>query len=177
MSNDQDKPTSAGKSIARRDFLLGGSLLGLASGAGLTAAATVPSASAAAKADFPVVDVAKLSDIADGGEISFDYPDADSPAVLVKLDQPAEGGIGPNESIVAYSMLCTHKGCQLNFQKEHGMLICPCHWSSFDPAKGGRIIIGQASDRLPQITLRISDGVVQAVGVNGLIYGRQTNII
>ena len=89
----------------------------------------------------------------------------------------AAGGIGPNESVVAFSLLCTHKGCPLNFKSERNMLICPCHCSSFDPAKAGRLVIGQASDPLPQITLRITDGIVQAVGVSGLIYGRHTNII
>ena len=56
------------------------------------------------------------------------------------------------------------------------MLICPCHWSSFDPAKAGRMVIGQASEPLPQITLRVMGDKVQAVGVSGLIYGRHTNI-
>ena len=35
----------------------------------------------------------------------------------------------------------------------------------------------QASQALPQIKLQISCGMVQAIGVTGLIYGRHTNII
>jgi arsenite oxidase small subunit len=120
--------------------------------------------------------VAPLAKIEVGAEIPFQYPDAESPAVLVRLDRPAEGGVGPGQSIVAYSALCTHKGCPVSFKKSHSMLLCACHWSSFDPAKGGRMVIGQASEPLPQISLHVSEGVVRAIGVAGLIYGRHTNI-
>jgi len=87
------------------------------------------------------------------------------------------GGIGPNKDIVAYSMLCTHKGCPLNYLADRQMLVCPCHWSSFDPAKGGRLVIGQASQSLPSVQLDVADGMVRATGVDGLIYGRHTNIL
>jgi arsenite oxidase small subunit len=73
-------------------------------------------------------------------------------------------------------MLCTHKGCPVSFKKSHNMLLCACHWSSFDPAKGGRMVIGQASEPLPQIALQLNNGLVRAVGIAGLIYGRHTNI-
>ena len=68
-------------------------------------------------------------------------------------------------SIVAYSMLCTHKGCPVAYRPERKLLICPCHWSSFDPAKAGEMVIGQGSQALPQIVLRVQGDVVQAVGV------------
>ena len=105
------------------------------------------------------------------------YPDKSSPAVLIRLDDAAINGIGPNNEIVAYSQLCTHKGCPVSYRPERKMLICPCHWSTFDPSRAGTMIIGQASQALPQIKLRISDGIVQAYNIDGLIYGRQTNII
>ncbi|MBX9590925.1 MAG: arsenate reductase (azurin) small subunit [Hyphomonadaceae bacterium] len=150
---------------------------------GLAATGAVPKVSlaqevtpAVAEKGFPVFEVAPLAKIEVGSEIAFQYPDADSPAVLLRLDRPAEGGIGPGQSIVAYSILCTHKGCPVAFKRSHNMLLCGCHWSSFDPAKAGRMVIGQASEPLPQIALEVSNGVVRAVGVAGLIYGRHTNI-
>ena len=97
--------------------------------------------------------------------------------MLLRLTAPAVGGVGPNQEIVAYSTLCTHKGCPVAFKPERKMLICPCHWSTFDPAKAGTLVIGQASQHLPQIELRVDNGLVQAVGVAGLIYGRHTNIV
>jgi arsenite oxidase small subunit len=162
--------------IDRREVLKWGGMAGLAASAGLPAASLAQSPPGAAMTGYPIVDVAPVAKIDVGTEITFQYPDADSPAILLRLDRPAEGGIGPGESIVAYSMLCTHKGCPVSFKKNHNMLLCACHWSSFDPAKAGRMVIGQGSEPLPQIALQLTDGVVRAVGVAGLIYGRHTNI-
>jgi arsenite oxidase small subunit len=74
-------------------------------------------------------------------------------------------------------MLCTHKGCPVSFRPERKLLICPCHWSSFDPAKEGEMVIGQGSQALPRILLRLEGDMVQAVGVDGLIYGREVNVL
>lgn len=65
----------------------------------------------------------------------------------------------------------------MNYLAERRMFVCPCHWSSFDPTKRGQMVIGQGSQPLPQIALRVQNGVVQAHGVDGLIYGRHTNIL
>ncbi len=143
----------------RRDFLK----LGSVGVAGLVAAppAAPGAADAAETPRYPLLTIAPLKDIGAGAAISFAYPDRHSPAMLLRLATPAVGGVGPNQEIVAYWK----------------MLICPCHWSTFDPAKAGTLVIGQASQHLPQIELRVDNGLVQAVGVAGLIYGRHTNIV
>lgn len=171
--------TKASKSgLGRRDFLRLSGAAGVVAGAALGEDHGVVTPARAATDAPPVTDIAELKDIQPGAEITFNYPDEDSPAVLLRLGDAAQGGIGPDESIVAFSLLCTHKGCVVGYKPEAKMLLCPCHWSSFDPAKAGRIVIGQASSPLPQITLRVSDaGTVQATGVEGLIYGRHTNIL
>ncbi len=171
MANHQDHTNR----IGRRHFIQLGGLFGLS--AGFSQPTAVAAQDTPAQPDYPVTDIAQLSGLQPGAEITFEYPDEESPAVLLRLDGPAEGGIGPNESIVAFSLLCTHKGCPVQFKRERGMLICPCHWSSFDVAKGGRLVIGQATESLPQITLRVQDNMVQATGVTGLIYGRYTNVL
>ncbi|MEO5882076.1 MAG: arsenate reductase (azurin) small subunit [Caldimonas sp.] len=125
----------------------------------------------------PTVNVTPLDAVRENTVLPFSYPDTDSPAVLLRLKGPAQGGVGPGSSIVAFSVLCTHKGCPVSYRPEHKLLICPCHWSTFDPVKGGQMVIGQGSQALPQIELRVKDGVIQAIGINGLIYGRQTNIL
>lgn len=170
------------KNVRRRDFLKGGiGGMAVATGVGMAAkpARVAAEASKAAEAApaFPAVDIAPLASIPPGAEIPFDYPDGNSPAVLLRLKQAADAGVGPDRDIVAFSLLCTHKGCPLNYIAERQMLVCPCHWSSFDPAKGGRLIIGQASQSLPQMTLDVRDGMVRATGIEGLIYGRHTNIL
>ncbi len=173
MSRENDPKARPAGRLNRRDFLAASG--GVAAGA--VVASALPSAAAAQAKDYPVIDIAALDELAPGTEMPFEYPDANSPAVLVRLQDAAEGGIGPDKSIVAFSLLCTHKGCPLNYLADRQMLVCPCHWSSFDPAKGGRIIIGQASQALPQISLKVEGGMVQAHGVEGLIYGRHTNIL
>ncbi len=126
---------------------------------------------------YPLVDIGPLSGLEVGAAVEFRYPDEDSPAVMVHLTEAAKDGIGPSGAIVAYSTLCTHKGCPVKFHPDRRMLICPCHWSTFDVAKAGGVVIGQASQPLPQIKLRLEGDRVQAYGVNGLIYGRHTNIL
>lgn len=166
------------KDVRRRDFLKGG--VAVVAGVGMAAKAgpaVAETKKAEAVAVFPSVDIAPLGSIPPGTEIPFDYPDGNSPAMLLRLKAGADGGVGPDRDIVAFSMLCTHKGCPLNFVADRQMLICPCHWSSFDPSKGGRLIIGQASQSLPQMKLEVKDGMVRAVGIEGLIYGRHTNIL
>jgi len=158
----------------RRDFIK----LGSTGVAGVLAAQSLaPKADAANPARYPVVTVAPLKNVGPGAAIVFAYPDAASPAVLLRLSEPATNGVGPARDIVAFSTLCTHKGCPVTFKPERKMFICPCHWSTFDPAKGGALIIGQASQQLPQIELRVTNGVVEAVGVSGLVYGRHTNLV
>ena len=157
---------------SRRQFLAAGAA------AGITAAGVTPSAAQPpAPLRYPVVDVVPLSRIAKGATFAFTYPDARSPAILVRLAEPAAGGVGPNREIVAYSTLCTHKGCTVGWRSEQKIMICPCHWSTFDPARAGALVIGQASQSLPQVELRVESGMIQAVGMSGLIYGRHTNIV
>ena len=178
MSESQEHDCVSDLPVSRRRFLgiscttLSGSLV-----AGLAPAVTTAAAQALQSENYPVVDIAALDGLKEDSALSFTYPDAKSPAVLLRLRQSAAGGIGPNNTIVAYSILCTHKGCPVAYRPERKLLICPCHWSSFDPTKAGQIVIGQGSQSLPQITLRLNGQTIQAVGVTGLIYGRETNIL
>ena len=162
----------------RRKFMVAGA----AGAAGLVAAQALPGRARAATgspdtAAYPVVEVTRLADLDPGATLDFAYPDDDSPALLIRLPEPVEGGIGPEGDIVAFSILCTHKGCPVSYKPKHKMLICPCHWSTFDPAKAGTLVIGQASQGLPRIRLRVAGETIQAIGVVGLIYGRHTNIL
>jgi arsenite oxidase small subunit len=176
---DPDVPDTLGAIPLSRRRFLGISCTTLSGSLVVSLAPVVTSASAQAlQGDtYPAVDVAALEGLKEDTPVPFNYPDARSPAVLVRLRQPAAGGIGPNNTIVAYSILCTHKGCPVSYRPERKLLICPCHWSSFDPAKGGQMVIGQGSQALPQIALRLNGKMIQAIGITGLIYGRETNIL
>jgi arsenite oxidase small subunit len=174
MSTDDKESSTDPSRLTRREFVkisVSGSLA-----AGIAPAFAAPAA-AAKPTEYPVANVAQLDALKVDSPVAFTYPDENSPAVLVRLRDPAIGGIGPGNTIVAYSVLCTHKGCPVSYRPERKMMICPCHWSSFDPAKAGQMVIGQGSQALPQIQLRLQGATIQATGIEGLIYGRHTNIL
>jgi arsenite oxidase small subunit len=95
----------------------------------------------------------------------------------MKMGRRVQGGVGPDGDIVAFSTLCTHMGCPLQYDVQARAFKCGCHYSQFDPEMGGQMICGQATENLPQVTLAVSsDGAVTATGIEGLIYGRQANV-
>jgi arsenite oxidase small subunit len=176
MTDDEVRSPANIFPVSRREFLR----IGCTTISGPLVVGMVPALASAAIAKddvYPTIDVVAVDAVKENAPVPFTYPDAASPAVLLRLRQPATNGIGPNNTIVAYSGLCTHKGCPVAFRPERKLLICPCHWSSFDPAKAGQMVIGQGSQSLPQIALRINGKMIQATGVTGLIYGRETNIL
>lgn len=111
--------------------------------------------------------------------VSFTYPDEASPCVAIKMGSPVPGGVGPDSDIVAFSTQCTHMGCVVSYDAESRNFKCPCHFSMFDCEKGGQMVIGQATADIPSIILsyNASDDSVSAVGVDGLIFGRQSNVL
>ncbi|MGH2833495.1 MAG: ubiquinol-cytochrome c reductase iron-sulfur subunit, partial [Solirubrobacteraceae bacterium] len=75
--------------------------------------------------------------------------------------------------ILAYSRICTHAGCAIELYRKPRFpvvepkpaLVCPCHYSTFDPATGASVIFGPAGRPLPQLPLMIdSDGHLAAAG-------------
>ena len=94
-------------------------------------------------------------------------------SVMVKLDQPVAGGVGPDEDIVAYSSRCTHMGCIVSeYQPEYNALgPCPCHFSTFDLANNGMVTLGQATQNLPQVVLTVEGEDIYATWVLRLVYG------
>jgi ubiquinol-cytochrome c reductase iron-sulfur subunit len=101
-----------------------------------------------------------------------------SPIVIVRLD-PSALALPPGreswapDGIVAYSKICTHAGCAINLYRKPTFpeleakpaLVCPCHYSTFDPARGGTVLFGPAGRDLPQLPLMIDrKGVLRAAG-------------
>ncbi len=128
---------------------------------------------------YRAMKVARLADLRVDQPRDFSYPDAQSMAYLVKLDRAAIGGVGPGKRVVAFSRICTHMGCPLEFKRDEsgrGRFVCPCHYSMFDPARNGAVYQGLATDFLPQITLEVRrGGDIYATGVQGLVWGRANN--
>ena len=101
-----------------------------------------------------------------------------APIVVVRL-RPADlhlpagrEGWAPH-GIVAYSKICTHAGCAVALYRKptfpavqpRPALVCPCHYSTFDPARGAKVLFGPAGRPLPQLPLMVgSDGELRAAG-------------
>ncbi len=161
----------------RRQFLRGGAAAAVGAAA---AAASAPAKAAPANAqiDYPSDRLANLADLKVNESIDIEYPDADSPGVLIKLGQPVEGGVGPDEDIVAFSTLCPHKGYSMSYDDGDRTLNCPGHFSRFDVEAGGQQVWGHATQNLPQFTLRVdAKGDIYAEGASDLIFGRPSNVL
>ncbi|SET48942.1 arsenate reductase (azurin) small subunit [Oceanicella actignis] len=164
--------------VGRRQFLRG-SIVGAT---GAAAATVLPAKQAQARSlariDYPSNRLANIADLAVNEPMDIAYPDPDSPGVLLKLGQPVEGGVGPDGDIVAFSVLCPHKGWPMTYNAEDKTLNCPGHHSRFDCEAGGQQIWGHATQNLPQFLLRVDDkGDIYAEGVDELIYGRLSNVL
>ena len=95
--------------------------------------------------------------------------DGDAPTLLIRTrpeqDFRARPGRGDwtIDGVVAYSKLCTHVGCPVGlYQAEVGLLLCPCHQSTFDVLDGARPIFGPATRSLPQLPLMVVENGVLA---------------
>jgi len=122
------------------------------------------------------VKVANVRDLAVGRPLTASY--MGKPIVVLKLGEPAQGGVGPDRDIVAFSTLCTHMGGGLLYDPANKALVCPLHYSVFDPARGGMVVIGHATEYLPQVILEYDErtGDIYAVGFNRLVYGVESNL-
>jgi ubiquinol-cytochrome c reductase iron-sulfur subunit len=101
-----------------------------------------------------------------------------APLVVVRLpkqqiDLPAELAGYDADGIVAYSKICTHAGCAISLYRAplfqptepRPALVCPCHYSTFDPATGGTVVFGPAGRPLPMLPLEIdAKGYLRAKG-------------
>jgi len=108
-----------------------------------------------------------------------DKEEVGSPLVVVRFEPselhlPAGRRDWAPGGVVAYSKICTHAGCAIAlFRKptfpvvEPGpALICPCHYSTFDPTRGAKVIFGPAGRPLPQLPLLLDreNGELLAAG-------------
>lgn len=129
---------------------------------------------------YPEEKVIQLARLRSGEVHYFEYPEKSGHiCMLVRLDRPAGGGVGPKSDIVAFHTMCTHMGRQLigKYIHKHATLgPCPVHLSVFDLARYGMLTSGQATQSLPQVILELRGTSIIAKGFSQLIYGHHTNI-
>jgi quinol---cytochrome c reductase iron-sulfur subunit len=101
-----------------------------------------------------------------------------APLIVVRLapeelELPEDRAHSAPQGFVAYSKICTHAGCAVSMLRYPTFepaqpgpaLVCPCHYSTFNPADGGSVEFGPAGRPLPQLPLRVAeDGSLEAAG-------------
>jgi ubiquinol-cytochrome c reductase iron-sulfur subunit len=90
-----------------------------------------------------------------------------------KLHLPQGRADWAPDGIMAYSKICPHAGCAVALYRNPKFpvvqpspaLVCPCHYSTFDPFTGGSVVYGPAGRALPQLPLMVDDtGHLRAAG-------------
>jgi arsenite oxidase small subunit len=129
---------------------------------------------------WPSIKIANISSLVVATPLSFNYPLVETPNILVKLGVQAQGGIGPDRDIVAFSQVCQHLGCIFAFvgtgsaptcngsYKAPGPSgYCCCHGSVYDLVNGAKVSSGPAPRPVPQVTLKYdsSTGDIYAIGM------------
>ena len=77
-------------------------------------------------------------------------PVNDKPVIVVNT---AQGGIK------AFSAICTHLGCIVEWDQSRQFVLCPCHDGRFN-AVNGAIISGPQPAPLPELALTVEEDVV-----------------
>jgi ubiquinol-cytochrome c reductase iron-sulfur subunit len=108
-----------------------------------------------------------------------DKEELSSSLVLVRLPRndlrlPAANKGFDADGIVAFSKICTHAGCAISLYRaplfpandpHPPELVCPCHYSTFDPGRGGKVTFGPAGRKLPMLPVYVdSRGELRARG-------------
>lgn len=199
MSSDERgaQSSASGRGIKRREVLagVGSAVVGLAVGYAVgslapkptvtqtvTTTATTTATATVTATPTPQARAYQRQKIANAGQLRVGQPVfaqyMGQRVVLIKLGEPAIGGVGPDRDIVAFSTACTHMGGPLIWQPETKTLLCTIHYSQFDPARGGMLVVGHASEYLPQVVLEYDEktGDIYAVGFTALVYGVQDNV-
>jgi len=122
-------------------------------GSATTSPSTTRSCSVASKGATPKgVRIGPASDVPVGGAASFTDPKEGVPALVVQVKQ----GV-----FRAFSAVCPHAGCQVQFDQQSDLFLCPCHGSIFNGSTGA-VQQGPASTGLSSIPI--------ALGSNGQLY-------
>jgi thiosulfate dehydrogenase [quinone] large subunit len=108
-------------------------------------AASTTTGTASASAGTGTI-IARKASVASNSAVTFTIPSSGDPGILVHL---------ASDQFVAYDAVCTHAGCQVDYDPGSQLLICPCHGAEFDPAHGAAVVGGPAPDPLTAVTIHI----------------------
>lgn len=160
-----------GEQLHRRTMVLGGAaagfvsvmaavvggftaIIGRAAGRGRTLTPQVGRAGPAAQpgSSPPLgTTVAAASSLPVGRALSFTAADG-NPAWVVRPS---------GDTFVAFSAICTHNGCTVQFEPSRVEFICPCHGGIFD-GRTGQVLQGPPPSPLASIAVQVVNGQIRA---------------
>ena len=95
--------------------------------------------------------VAAASSVPVGRAVSFTTPDG-NPAWVV---HPS------GDTFVAFSAVCTHNGCTVQFEPSTVEFVCPCHGGVFD-GRTGQVLQGPPPSPLASLGIQVVNGQIRA---------------
>jgi len=110
-------------------------------------ATPTPGATAAASPSPTGTKIGSLADLKSQGSLTFNDPASGDPAMAVQLN----GG-----NVVAFDAVCTHAGCEVQYDTGQKLFVCPCHGAEFDPARGAAVVAGPAPTPLASIKVTVA---------------------
>jgi thiosulfate dehydrogenase [quinone] large subunit len=116
-----------------------------------TAADPSGSAAPAPKSPPPGTAIGRTSQVPVGQAGRFTDPKSGRPAWVV---HPS------GTTFVAFSAVCTHAGCSVQFDSGSMQFVCPCHGGTYD-ARSGRVLAGPPPSPLPSIPVHIVNGEIR----------------
>ena len=101
----------------------------------------------------PDIVVAAASAVPVGGAVAFTAADG-NPAWVV---HPA------GDTFVAFSAVCTHLGCTVQYEQSTVEMFCPCHGGVYD-ARNGQVLQGPPPSPLAPIAVQVVNGQIRVQG-------------
>jgi cytochrome b6-f complex iron-sulfur subunit len=114
-------------------------------GAALAAGAFASSQPQARPEGADEVEAASLAELKAKGSVRFRY--GREPCIVLVEEGPSGG------TVVALSLVCTHLGCLVEWNRETRLLECPCHRGAFDTQ--GRVRSGPPPKPLRQYDVEV----------------------
>ncbi len=115
-----------------------------------TAPTTTTSTTGGTAASSSGTTVATLANLPVGQAVNFTASDG-SPAVAVRT---------ATNTVAAFSAICTHQGCTVQYDAGAKVLVCPCHGAAYDPANHAKVLQGPAPAPLQELKATITGGKV-----------------
>jgi cytochrome b6-f complex iron-sulfur subunit len=103
---------------------------------------------------YPVIEPVKLVEVPAGA------PD-DIPPDGVRLVQLPQGPVlleKTDSEVRAFSAICTHLGCTVQWHQDEKKFICPCHQGIYD--FNGNVVSGPPPRSLEKLPVKVRDGQV-----------------